>query len=100
MKIDDDYVERFFMDTISSLNILYYHYFQELRDRPSALYKVDRPIYGFNNQLIEVKGVITLLVWFKDKLRHVTSSAQLLVVKMSPSYNAIIKRPTLNVIRK
>ncbi|GKV07060.1 hypothetical protein SLEP1_g18868 [Rubroshorea leprosula] len=59
----------------------------------------DGPIYGFNNQPVQVEGVLTLNVVFGSGRIYVTPSVWFLVVKMAFSFNVVIGRPTLTEIR-
>ncbi|GKV14890.1 hypothetical protein SLEP1_g25693 [Rubroshorea leprosula] len=61
--------------------------------------RYDGPIYGFNNQPVQVEGVLTLNVAFGSGRTYVTPSVRFLIVKMASSFNAVIGRPTLTEIR-
>ncbi|GKV11533.1 hypothetical protein SLEP1_g22782 [Rubroshorea leprosula] len=56
-------VNKVFIDTSSSLDILYWRYFQKMQLNAASLKKYERLIYGFNNQPIPVEGVITLPIY-------------------------------------
>ncbi|GKV17197.1 hypothetical protein SLEP1_g27733 [Rubroshorea leprosula] len=66
---------------------------------PALLQKYDGPIYGFNNQHVQVERALTLNVAFGSGRTYVTPSVQFLVVKMASFFNAVIGRPTLTKIR-
>ncbi|GLU14291.1 hypothetical protein SLE2022_308690 [Rubroshorea leprosula] len=55
-------INKVFIDTGSSPDILYWSYFQKMQLNPSSLRKYKGPIYGFDNQSIPVEGVITLTI--------------------------------------
>ncbi|GKU89881.1 hypothetical protein SLEP1_g3957 [Rubroshorea leprosula] len=61
--------------------------------------KYNGPTYGFNNQPVQVEGVLTLLVAFGSGRTYVTPLVRFLVVKMTSSFNVVISRPTLTEIR-
>ncbi|GKV34199.1 hypothetical protein SLEP1_g42596 [Rubroshorea leprosula] len=83
----------------SALNIMYFHCFESLELDPALLQRYDGPIYGFNNQPIQVEGVLTLNVAFGSGRTYVTLSVRFLIVKMASSFNVVIGRPTLTEIR-
>ncbi|GKV05557.1 hypothetical protein SLEP1_g17554 [Rubroshorea leprosula] len=117
-------VQRVLVDTRNALDIMYYHCFESLGLDPTFLQKYDGPIYGFNNQLVSVEGVLKLNfksdichslssvfgrvsvegvlklnVVFSSGRTYVTPLVRFLVVKMASSFNIIIERPTLTEIR-
>ncbi|GKU97081.1 hypothetical protein SLEP1_g10263 [Rubroshorea leprosula] len=92
-------VQRVLVDTGSAPDIMYFHCFESLGLDPALLQKYDGPIYGFNNQLVPVEGVLTLHVAFGSGRTYVTPSVRSLVVKMASSFNIVIGRPTLTEIR-
>ncbi|GKV30878.1 hypothetical protein SLEP1_g39649 [Rubroshorea leprosula] len=56
-------VNKVFINTGSSPDILYWSCFQKMKLNPSSLQKYERPIYGFDNQPVPVEGVITLPIY-------------------------------------
>ncbi|GKV48140.1 hypothetical protein SLEP1_g54971 [Rubroshorea leprosula] len=91
--------ERVLVDTGSVPDIMYFHCFESLGLDPALLQRYDGPIYGFNNQPVQVEGVLTLHVAFGRGRTYVTPSVRFLVVKMASSFNIVIGRPTLTEIR-
>ncbi|GKV01527.1 hypothetical protein SLEP1_g14076 [Rubroshorea leprosula] len=57
--------------------------------------KYEGPIYGFDNQLVPVEGVITLPIYVGSEPRFRMTSVSFLVVKMESAFNAILGRATL-----
>ena len=57
--------------------------------------KPSGPIYGFANQSIRPKRVITLPITIDQKEHTVTVMADFLVVDQPSAYNAIIRRPLM-----
>ncbi|GKV09211.1 hypothetical protein SLEP1_g20750 [Rubroshorea leprosula] len=96
--INNREVQCVLVDTGSTPNIMYYHCFESLSLNPALLQKYNGHIYGFNNQLILMEGVLRLNVAFGLGRTYVTPSVRFLVVKMVLSFNIVIKRPTLTKI--
>ncbi|GKV42478.1 hypothetical protein SLEP1_g49874 [Rubroshorea leprosula] len=88
-------VNKVFIDTGSSLDILYWSCFQKMQLNPSSLQKYERPIYGFDNQPVPVEGVITLPIYVGSEPHFRMASVSFLVVKMESAFNAILGRATL-----
>ncbi|GKU87474.1 hypothetical protein SLEP1_g1867 [Rubroshorea leprosula] len=88
-------VNKVFIDTGSSPDILYWTYFQKMQLNPSSLQKHEGPIYGFDNQLVPVEGVVTLPIYVGSEPRFRMASVTFLVVKMESAFNAILGRATL-----
>ncbi|GKV30769.1 hypothetical protein SLEP1_g39549 [Rubroshorea leprosula] len=87
------------VDTGSAPDIMYYHCFESLGLDPTLLQRYDGPLYGFNNQLVPVEGILTMNVAFGSGRTYVAPSVRFLVVKMPSSFNVVIGRPTLTKIR-
>ncbi|GKV41017.1 hypothetical protein SLEP1_g48598 [Rubroshorea leprosula] len=88
-------VNKVFIDTGSSPDILYWSCFQKMQLNPSSLQKYEGPIYGFDNQPVPVEGVITLPIYVGSEPRFRMASVSFLVVKMESAFNAILGRATL-----
>ncbi|GKV51996.1 hypothetical protein SLEP1_g58606 [Rubroshorea leprosula] len=88
-------VNKVFIDTGSSPNILYWGCFQKMQLNLSSLQKHEGPIYGFDNQPVPVEGVITLPIYVGSEPRFRMASVTFLVVKMESAFNAILGRATL-----
>ncbi|GKV34408.1 hypothetical protein SLEP1_g42783 [Rubroshorea leprosula] len=88
-------VNKVFIDTGSSPDILYWSCFQKMQLNPSSLQKYEGPIYGFDNQPVLVEGVITLPIYVGSEPRFRMASVSFLVVKMESAFNAILGRATL-----
>ncbi|GKV17775.1 hypothetical protein SLEP1_g28236 [Rubroshorea leprosula] len=88
-------VNKVFIDTGSSLDILYWSCFQKMQLNPDSLQKYEGPIYGFDNQPVPVEGVITLPIYVGSEPRFRMASVTFLVVKMESAFNAILGRATL-----
>ncbi|GKV09734.1 hypothetical protein SLEP1_g21190 [Rubroshorea leprosula] len=88
-------VNKVFIDTGSSPDILYWSCFQKVQLNPSSLQKYEGPIYGFDNQPVPVEGVITFPIYVGSEPRFRMASVSFLVVKMESAFNAILGRATL-----
>ncbi|GKU90472.1 hypothetical protein SLEP1_g4462 [Rubroshorea leprosula] len=88
-------VNKVFINTGSSPDILYWSCFQKMQLNPSSLQKYEGPIYGFNNQPVPVEGVITLPIYVGLEPHFRMASITFLVVKMESAFNAILGRATL-----
>ncbi|GKV03855.1 hypothetical protein SLEP1_g16097 [Rubroshorea leprosula] len=67
-------VQRVLVDTGSAPNIMYYHCFESLGLDPALLQRYDGLIYGFNKQLVQVEGILTLNIAFGSDRTYVTPS--------------------------
>ncbi|GKV02675.1 hypothetical protein SLEP1_g15073 [Rubroshorea leprosula] len=88
-------VNKVFIDTGSSPDILYWSYFQKMQLNLGSLQKYEGPIYGFDNQPVPVEGVITLPIYMGLEPRFRMASITFLVMKMESAFNAILGRATL-----
>ncbi|GKV14897.1 hypothetical protein SLEP1_g25700 [Rubroshorea leprosula] len=88
-------VNKVFIDTGSSPDILYWSYFQKMQLNPSSLQKYEGPMYGFDNQPVPVEGVITLPIYVGSEPRFRMAFVSFLVVKIESAFNAILGRATL-----
>ncbi|GKV19151.1 hypothetical protein SLEP1_g29444 [Rubroshorea leprosula] len=88
-------INKVFIDTGSSPDILYWSCFQKMQLNPNSLQKYEGPIYGFDNQPVPVEGVVTLPIYVGSEPRFRMASVSFLVVKMESAFNAILGRATL-----
>ena len=92
-----DYTNRrVLVDNGSSVDILYFPAFQQMRLGQDRLRPVSSPLVGFGGMKVQSVGIITLPVVVGAYLQQITKNMNFLVVDCSSSYNAIIGRPTLN----
>ena len=94
--IVDYTTRRVLVDIGSSVDILYYPAFQQMRLGRDQLRPVCSPLIGFGGMKVQPVGTITLLVVVGSYPQQITREVNFLVVDCSSSYNAIIGRPTLN----
>ena len=94
--ITDYTTRRVLVDNGSSVDILYYPVFQQMRLGRDLLRLACSPLIGFGGMKVQPIGTITLPVVVGSYPQQITKSVNFLVVDCSSSYNAIIGRPTLN----
>ena len=87
-------MERILIDDGSAVEVLMWKAFEEMRLEESQL-KPLGPIYGFVNQPIRPKEIITLPITIGQGKHTVTVMADFLVVDQPSAYNAIIGRPLM-----
>ena len=94
--IADYTTRRVLVDNGSSADILYYPAFQQMRLGRDQLRPVCSPLIEFGGMTVQPVGTITLPVVVGSYPQQITREVNFLVVDCTPSYNAIIGRPTLN----
>ena len=87
---------RVLVDNGSSVNILYYLAFQQMRIDRERLVPINAPLVGFGGTKLFPLGAVTLSVTVGDYHQHITKDVTFLVIDCSSTYNAILGRPTLN----
>ena len=87
---------RVLIDNGSSVDILYYPAFQQIRINKEILCQVNVPLIGFGGMKVLPVGMIFLPVVVGSYSRQINKEVNFLIVDCSSSYNAIIGRPTLN----
>ena len=87
---------RVLIDNESSIDILYYPTFQQMRINKELLRPVNVPLIGFRGMKTLLVGSISLLVVVGSYPQQINKEVNFLVVDCSSSYNAIIGQPTLN----
>ena len=94
--IADYTIRRVLVDNGSSVDILYYLAFQQMRLGRDQLRPVNSPLVGFDGMKVQHVGIVTLPIVVGAYPQQVAKDVNFLVVDCSSSYNAIIGRPTLN----
>ncbi|XP_075655196.1 uncharacterized protein LOC142625418 [Castanea sativa] len=95
--IRDYNTHRVLVDNGSSVDILYYIAFQQMRIEREWLIPTNAPFVGFGGTKVYALGGITLLVSVDDYAQQITRDVTFLVVDYSSAYNAILGSPTLNL---
>ena len=89
-------MHRVLVDNGSSVDILYYPTFQQMRIDKEQLIPTNTPLVGFGGTRVFPLGAVTLFVMVGDYPQQITKDVTFLVVNCSSTYNAILGRPTLN----
>ena len=90
---------RVLVDNGSSVDILYYLAFQQMRVSKEFLRLVNVHLIGFGGMKILSVDIISLPVVVGSYPRQINKEVNFLVVDCSSSYNAIIGQPSLNSLR-
>ena len=94
--IADYTTRRVLVDNGSSVDILYYPAFQQMRLGRDLLRPACSPLIGFGGMKVQPMGIVTLPIVVGSYPQQITKSINFLVMDCSSSYNTIIGRPTLN----
>ena len=94
--ISDYTTRRVLVENGSSANILYYPAFQQIRLGQDQLCPMNSLLVRFEGMKVQPVNTITLLVMVGAYQQQITKDMNFLMVDCSSSYNAIIRRLTLN----
>ena len=97
--IADFNTRRVLVDNGSSVDIIYYIVFQQMRNNKERLLPSNTPLVRFNGTKVFPVGTIALPVTIKTYPQQLIKEVSFLVINCSSAYNAIIERPTLNAWR-
>ena len=97
IRVGDYNTHRVLVDNGSSIDILYYLAFQQMRIERERLVPTNAPFIGFRGMKVYPLNAITLPVTVRDYPQQITKDVTFLVVSCSSAYNAIVGRPTLNL---
>ena len=84
------------VDNGSSIDILYYPAFQQMRIERERLIPINAPLVGFGGTGVYPLGAVTLPMMVRDYFQQITKDVTFLVVDYLSAYNAILGRLTLN----
>ena len=96
IQIEDYNMHRVLIDNGSSIDILYYLAFQQMRISRERLVPTNAPLVGFGGTRVLPLGVVTLSIIVGNYPQQIAKNVTFLVVDCSFAYNAILGRPTLN----
>ena len=96
IRVEDYNTYRVLVDNESSIDILYYPAFQQMRLEREQLIPTNTPLVGFKGIRVYSLGTVTLLMMVEDYPQQITKDVTFLVIDCSFVYNAILGRPTLN----
>ena len=95
--VDRWIIQRIFIDCESSVDVLYFNCFKQLKIPKKALMPYNRPSRGFTNHVIWPKEV-KLDVEFGKEGNSIKSIVLFLVVDLPSPYSAMIGRLTLRAL--
>ena len=96
LRVGDYNMHRVLVDNGSSVGILYYPIFQQMWIDKELLVTVNAPLVGFGGTRVFPIGAVTLSIMVGDYPQQIMKDVTFLVVDCSSTYNAILRRPTLN----
>ena len=100
LSIADFNTQSMLVDNGSSIDILYYPRFQQMRINWECVLPLNTPLVGFGNTKVFPVGTITSPITIGTYLQQLTKEVHFLIIDCSLAYNAIIRRPTLNAWRE
>ncbi|XP_075636790.1 uncharacterized protein LOC142609033 [Castanea sativa] len=95
-RIGDYNIHKVLIHNGSSVDILYYSTFQQIRIGREWLISTDAPLVGFGGTRVYLLGEVTLPITVGDYPQQIVENVTFLVVDCSFAYNAILGHPTLN----
>ncbi|KAL0405434.1 UNVERIFIED_CONTAM: Retrovirus-related Pol polyprotein from transposon opus [Sesamum latifolium] len=90
-------VERIFIDSGSSVDILFGEAFNQMQLGDTPLEEVNTSLYGFTGEVVHPRGLISLPLTLGTCPAQRTCVLKFLVVDVPSAYNVILSRPTLNM---
>ncbi|KAL0400104.1 UNVERIFIED_CONTAM: hypothetical protein Sradi_2353700 [Sesamum radiatum] len=92
-------IERVFIDSGSSADILFREAYNQMQLGDVPLEAVDTSLYGFAVEVVYQRGMISLPLTLGTSPLRKTCLLKFLVVDIPLAYNVILGRPTLNAFR-
>ncbi|KAL0315319.1 UNVERIFIED_CONTAM: hypothetical protein Sradi_5410100 [Sesamum radiatum] len=92
-------VGRIFIDSGSSIDILFGEAYDQIQLRDIPLEKVNTSLYRFTGEIVHPRGMISLPFMLGTRTPRKTCMLKFLVVDVSSAYNAILGRPTINTFQ-
>ncbi|KAL0385969.1 UNVERIFIED_CONTAM: hypothetical protein Sradi_2991200 [Sesamum radiatum] len=92
-------IERVFIDSGSSVDILFGEAYDQMQLGDVPLEAVDTALYGFTGEVVHPKDMISLLLTLGTFPFQKICLLKFLVVYIPSAYNVILGRPTLNAFR-
>ncbi|KAL0435227.1 UNVERIFIED_CONTAM: hypothetical protein Sradi_0230600 [Sesamum radiatum] len=92
-------IERVFIDSGSSADILFGEAYDQMQLRDVPLEAIDTSLYGFAGEVVHPMSMISLPLTLGTFPFQKTCLLKFLVVDILSAYNVILGRPTLNAFR-
>ncbi|KAK4390323.1 hypothetical protein Sango_2095600 [Sesamum angolense] len=92
-------VGRIFIDSGSSADIFFGEAYNQMQLGDITPEKVNTSLYGFAGKVVHLRGMISLSLTLGTRTPRKTCMLKFLVVDVPSTYNAILRRPTLNAFR-
>jgi len=90
-------VRKTLVDQGSSVDVLYWRTFEKMGLEESEIIPLGEQIVGFFDERVDTKGYIDLHTRFREPDQgQRTISVRYIVVDVNTSYNALLRRPSLN----
>ncbi|KAL0301500.1 UNVERIFIED_CONTAM: hypothetical protein Sradi_6426800 [Sesamum radiatum] len=92
-------IERVFIDSGSSIDILFGDAYDQMQLWGAPLETVGTSLYGFAGEVVHPRGMVSLPLTLGTTPLQKTCVLKFLVVDIPSAYNVILGRPTLNAFR-
>ncbi|KAL0355615.1 UNVERIFIED_CONTAM: hypothetical protein Sradi_4008400 [Sesamum radiatum] len=92
-------IERVFIDSGSSADILFGEAYDQMQLGDAPLEVVDTSLYGFAGEVVHLRGMISVLLTLRTFPLQKTCLLKFLVVDIPSAYNVTLGYPTLNAFR-
>ncbi|KAL0289593.1 UNVERIFIED_CONTAM: hypothetical protein Scaly_2698700 [Sesamum calycinum] len=92
-------VGHIFIDSVSSVDILFGEAYNQMQLGNILLEKVNTSLYGFAGEVVHPRGMISLPLTLGTWTLRKTCMLMFLVVDVSSAYNAILGMPSLNTFQ-
>lgn len=101
MEILNNVVRKVFIDNGSSLNIIFMHCWERHMSQGFKIEKCpdEALLYGFGHNTVPIAGIARLPILFGQAPKEVMHHIKLYVVNTPSTYNMLLGRPTLTLLR-
>ena len=99
LRVEEFNIHRVLIDNGSSADIIYLPVFQQMKLDNRRIRPFTSPLVSFSRDRIVPKGIVTLTVIAVTYPAQVTKEIDFLIVNRPLTYNIILGRPALNMLR-